>query len=120
MLELVRQTQHPYKPLAQGTGVSKGVAVGKTWIFNPSIHQHAEVKSQGVEIELTRFRQAQRKVIAKIEKLVIKTRAEVGEEESQIFEAHGMMLQDEELIGPILYSIEQEQMSSEAAIEKAF
>ncbi|MBS1960042.1 MAG: phosphoenolpyruvate--protein phosphotransferase [Bdellovibrionales bacterium] len=120
MLELVRQTQHPYRPLTQGSGVSKGIAVGKAWVFDPSVHQHAEVKSQGVEIELTRFRQAQRKVLAKIEALVQKTKAEVGEEESQIFEAHFMILQDEELIGPILFAIEQEHLSSESAIEKSF
>lgn len=120
MLEVVKETVHPFRPLAQGVGVSKGVAVGKVWVFNPNLHHHADVKSQGVEIELTRFRQAQRKVVAKIEALIKKTREEVGEEESQIFEAHLMMIQDEELIAPILFAIEQERASSEAAIEKSF
>jgi len=106
-------------PFASGKGVSRGYAVGKAWVFLPHVHHHAE-KSQGAEIETRRFKSAQKHVLQNIEKIAAQTRTEVGEHEAEIFDAHAMMIQDEELIGPILSAIEKENVSAEVALERAF
>ena len=111
---------HPYQPSFSGKGVSKGIAVGKIWVFHPETHAHAEKKGQGVEVELTRFKQAQRKVLSDLQRIIETTRNEIGPDEAEIFEAHQMMIQDEELVAPILYILEHEHLSTEVAVEKSF
>jgi phosphotransferase system enzyme I (PtsI) len=107
-------------PYAQGKGVSRGFAVGKAWVFLPHVHHHAEKGGLGTEVETKRFKVAQKKVVQNIEKMIEKTRAEVGDHEAEIFEAHAMMIQDEELTGPILQTLESENVSAEVALERAF
>jgi phosphotransferase system enzyme I (PtsI) len=107
------------KPFAQGKGVSRGFAVGKPWIFLPQVHNHAE-KGLGAEAELKRFEIAQKRVLQNIEKIIVKTRTEIGTHEAEIFEAHSMMLQDDELLSPIREAISKDLGSAELAIEKVF
>ncbi len=106
-------------PLAQGKGVSRGFAVGKPWVFRNNKHLIAEI-GQGLEIESNRFKTAQSLVLKNIEILISKTRTEVGEHEAEIFEAHSMMIQDEELVNPILQIIKEENTSAEMAVENSF
>ena len=94
--------------------------MGKPWLFHSENHHFENKKSQGAEIEAIRFRKAQQTVIENLEKIVSDTKKNIGKDEAEIFEAHQMMIQDEELLGPILYSINQEQSTAEVAIEKAF
>jgi phosphotransferase system enzyme I (PtsI) len=113
-------TSHPSVPMHSGRGVSKGIAVGKAWVFQPGLQEHSGKKSQGIDVEIARFKQAQKLVLQKLEKIVAQTRLDIGDHEAEIFEAHQMMIQDEELVSPILYMIEQERCSAERAVEKSF
>jgi phosphotransferase system enzyme I (PtsI) len=115
-------SKHPFVPQLHGRGVSKGIALGPAFVFKPTpvATLYAQKPSQGDKIEVERFQIAQQSVLKNLEYIVTKTRKEVGDHEAEIFEAHQMMIQDEELLGPILYSIEQEHLSAEAATQKAF
>ena len=121
-METTKASKHPFPAFLRGRGVSKGIALGPAFVFKPVPvgTLFSNKKSQGDVIELNRFKSAQKLVLKNLELLVEKTRAEVGDHEAEIFEAHQMMMQDEELLSPILYSIEQEHLSTEAAVQKAF
>jgi phosphotransferase system enzyme I (PtsI) len=118
----VKPSKHPFVPKLWGRGVSKGIAIGNAFVFKPMNSQAGTnlKPSQGDKIERERFQTAQISVLKNLESLTEKTRVEVGEHEAEIFEAHQMMIQDEEILSPILYSIEQEHLSAEASILKAF
>jgi phosphotransferase system enzyme I (PtsI) len=113
-------TAHPFEPHFSARGVSRGIAVGKAWFFQPNFHHHADVKSAGPEAETARFKAALNTVVRNIAKMIEKAKAEVGDHEAEIFEAHSMMVQDEELQNPIFELIQKENCATEVAIEKAF
>ena len=115
-------SKHPFRPILKGRGVSKGIAIGPAFVFKPTKQGaiSSAKPSLGAEIEISRFENAQKLVLEQLAMIVLKTRAEVGPDEAEIFEAHQMMIQDEEIVSPILFSIKQEQLSAEAAIQKAF
>ncbi len=117
-----KKSKHEFDASLWGRGVSKGIAVGPAFVFKP-VNQAAfaaTTQSQGPAIEVQRFKSAQRNVIANLQSIVDKTKAEIGHDEAEIFEAHQMMIQDEELVSPILFSIEQERLSAEAAVQNSF
>lgn len=115
---------HPFPIFATGLGASKGIAVGKFWVWEDEPQKSGEEKAlrqfEGVEIELGRFDQAFKQVYQKLERLTEKARIEIGEEEAAIFEAHQMMLQDDELSGSIRTLIRDERQIPENAISSIF
>ncbi len=114
---------HPQVALQTGKGVSQGVVLGKVFIFESDVNLAAHLvqkKSQGDAVELKRFNTALEKVVQDLEKIIAQTKKEVGAHEAEIFEAHQMMIQDEELISPILYGIQQEHLAAEVAVDRAF
>ena len=116
------QSKHPFQHLLWGRGVSKGIAVGSAFVFAPVDHskKNAEKPSLGSEIEVLRFKKAQKLVLENLDTIVAKTKADIGADEAEIFEAHQMMIQDEELVSPILFAIEQEHRSAEVAVKNSF
>jgi phosphotransferase system enzyme I (PtsI) len=121
-LDIQKPSKHSFAAKLNGRGVSKGIAVGPAFVFKPApVITEASLKpSQDDKVERERFQVAQKAVLANLERIVSKTRTEVGDHEAEIFEAHQMMIQDEEILSPILYSIEQEHTSAESAVLKAF
>jgi phosphotransferase system enzyme I (PtsI) len=121
-LENIKTSKHPFVPKLKGRGVSKGIAVGPAFVFKPApqITEANSKPSQGDKIERDRFQVAQKAVLQNLERLVEKTRADIGDHEAEIFEAHQMMIQDEELVSPILFSIDQDHTSAEIAVLKSF
>jgi phosphotransferase system enzyme I (PtsI) len=115
----VVSSKHPFAPIVCGNGVSKGIAVGSAFVFRDEAPL-IEKPFQGAAIEVARFESAQATVLKSIELMIEKTKRDVGPEEAEIFEAHLMMLQDEELIQPIKTSIEQDQQTAESAIRMSF
>ena len=115
------KSKHLIDPILIGNGVSKGIAVGQAFVFRPV--QKASLLSRpalSVEIEIKRFKEAQKAVLLRLKLITEKTKAEIGADEAEIFEAHQMMLQDEELASPIHFAIEQEHTSAEVAVVNSF
>ncbi len=116
----MQSSQHPFTPKCVATGVSKGIAVGRALFFKNDVSISRSRTFESASKELARLKAALNQVEANLGALIEKTSKEVGAEEAHIFEAHLMMIQDEELIGPIKNQIESESCISETAIEKAF
>ena len=104
-----KASKHPFLPLLFGKGVSKGIAVGPAFVFKPLSRVPVSTPApKDAATEIARFKDAQKKVLVHLEALVEKTKADIGAHEAEIFEAHQMMVQDEELVSPILFAIEQD------------
>lgn len=113
-------SQHPFSPKWIATGVSKGIASGAPLLLHPPKPIDLSRSYGNASEELTRFAKAHARVVSNIESLIEKTQREVGSEEAAIFEAHLMMIQDDELLAPIRALIEGERMIPEMAIQKVF
>ncbi len=115
------KSKHPFAPFLNGKGVSKGVAVGPAFVFKPMVTADLLTRKAGTPAsEVERFKIAQKAVLQHLHGIVEKTKVEIGVAESEIFEAHQMMVQDEELVSPILFAIEQERVSAEVAVVNSF
>ncbi|MBU6155119.1 MAG: hypothetical protein KGP28_12520, partial [Bdellovibrionales bacterium] len=113
-------SQHPFGPKWMATGVSKGIASGAPLILHPPREVDSKRPYQDVASEVARFQEALRLVESDIGFLIEKTLKEVGSEEAAIFEAHLMMIQDEELRAPIFKQIETDGLIPELAIRNTF
>ena len=106
-----------FPSLFQGLGVSDGYALGPVWVIRAQ-SQESKFQKSDVDAEVQKFRQAQANVLVRLKSLTAKTLKEVSQEASEIFEAHQMMLQDEEMVGPILDAIRSESKSSMEAVHE--
>lgn len=113
-------SQHPFTPLHLGIGVSCGFAVGPAVILAPKKKLDLSRPFSSIDGEMERFRTAHSAVVAHLKQLIAKTGAEVGAEEALIFEAHLMMIEDEELTGPIRAAIAGDSLLPEAAVQRVF
>lgn len=103
----------------QGLAVSEGLVVGRVLrIHRGTKHVYAaRIEVADLEQELTRFRAAVS--LAKIQLLAIEARAEkvLGPEQSYIFAAHRLLLEDRKLINEIENEIIAEQANAEWAVK---
>ncbi len=85
---------------AKGTKVVGGIALGKIKVYKASVYDISEdlISEDKVKSELERFESARLKVQAQQHELYEKALKDAGEETAGIFEAHELMLDDEDLI----------------------
>ncbi|OOB79277.1 MAG: phosphoenolpyruvate--protein phosphotransferase [Epulopiscium sp. Nuni2H_MBin001] len=81
-----------------GIGASNGIAIGKVFIKKEEELQIPTHTVTDVEGEVVFFKDAIVKATKMLEKLYIKAKTDVGEEEAKIFEVHQMLLQDDDYI----------------------
>lgn len=103
------------------TGIpsSPGIAIGPTWIFNPP---KADVHAYNIanpEVEWRRVNAAIATAIEQLGSLNTRARTTIGSAEAAIFEAHQLLLQDEDLLGEIQQLIETRRINAEAAVHEA-
>jgi phosphotransferase system enzyme I (PtsI) len=113
-------SQHPYPAKWIAHGISKGIATGPIAVVSQELKLDLSRSYEGESAELARFYSAHASVCATLKSLIQKSLHEVGPEEAEIFEAHLMMVEDEELLGPIKTLIESEKTIPEIAIRKQF
>lgn len=103
----------------RGIGVSPGVAFGPAmlvrWDF-PEVPDHA-VTPYEVEDEVDRLRQAVADVVTSLERLRERVLQRAGPEESRIFDAQVLMVQDEEFLAGVEHLIRKNNLSAETAYE---
>jgi phosphotransferase system enzyme I (PtsI) len=104
--------------MIKGIGASPGIAIGKAFIKkDPEII--VEKRTIGdVAGEIDRLNAAIEKARTEINSLYENTLKEVGEDESKIFEAHMMMLDDPEVFGQVRDKITTEKVNAEWAIKE--
>ncbi len=126
---LVRQVAHdlgsetvlvvppPASPLIEGRGeatlnglaASPGVALGRAVILaeqQDPLHEEADEKTAGDPgLELARFDQAQQTALTQLNELTAQISATLGEEQSIIFRAHTLLLQDRDFLAEVRNAI---------------
>ncbi len=92
--------------MKKGIAASKGYAIGRVYLKKtPETKDSPE--NLGTEKELAKFNDAVRMTESQLHDLYVRTKEEIGEKESLVFEAHMMMLNDPEYTGAIKEKIEE-------------
>lgn len=104
----------------KGLPASSGIAIGPTWIYRPAKPVIEQRAIRDVDSELERFVAARRETAGQLERLKEKARAEMGEQEAAIFEAHQLILEDPELIKSIETKLREEKINIEAVVQTCF
>lgn len=105
--------------LLQGIGVSPGVAFGPAVIVRLEVADvpNRDIPSDQIESEVTRLRTAVAEVVRSLEGLRDRVRERAGREESHIFDAQIMMVQDADFLRGVEQLIRQNRLSAETAYE---
>ena len=83
----------------KGSGVSPGIAVGKIFFMEKADEKIIRRTVNDTQAELDRLSNAVEDYLDDLTELKIKTQKEAGEESSQIFETHSLILRDPDLRG---------------------
>jgi len=106
--------------VAAGTKVVEGIAIGRLRFFKPPVYEISEEKTGDPGSEVSRFEAAIAKVKEQQHALYKKAVKEAGEENAAIFEAHEMMLEDDDLIDSCMELMTEENHVAEYAVRQAF
>ncbi|MCB6608029.1 phosphoenolpyruvate--protein phosphotransferase [[Clostridium] symbiosum] len=99
-----------------GKAVLNKSAIGKIWLYRK---KGPDIEKQCIgdtALELARFEKAQKKAADYLYSLHEKALKEIGEEEAAIFEAHLMMMEDDDFAGEIKKLITAEGVNAEYAV----
>jgi phosphoenolpyruvate-protein phosphotransferase len=101
-----------------GLPASPGIVIGPTWTFSPP---RADVTAYAIADPETEWRRVQVAVEVALEQLAAlqeRAQATIGGAEAEIFEAHQMLLQDDELLGDVRNLIQTRRVNAEAAVHE--
>ncbi len=104
-----------------GKSVYKGLALGPVTVLRKSDIRIQDIRMRRIEIsdveaEMDAVRAAAARAIEELQELYDKALKEVGESGAAVFEAHRMLLEDEEYMGSICDRIRREQMNASYAV----
>ncbi|MDT9587539.1 MAG: phosphoenolpyruvate-protein phosphotransferase PtsI [Candidatus Arsenophonus melophagi] len=104
--------------MISGIAVSPGIAIGKAFILKeePIVINQKKISDNQINNEINRFIFGQKKAIEQLE--IIKNTAEnnLDGDKVKILEAHIMLLEDEEFKKAILFSINEDRKTADAAV----
>ena len=101
-----------------GIPASPGIVIGPTWTFSPP---RADVEAYLIADPETEWRRVQVAVAAALEQLQAlqeRALASIGQAEADIFEAHQMLLQDDDLLDDVRRLIQTRRVNAEAAVHE--
>ncbi|QYR21838.1 phosphoenolpyruvate--protein phosphotransferase [Paenibacillus sp. sptzw28] len=103
----------------QGIGVSKGVRIGRAFVYNPvRISGQAEQKTGDAAQELNRLQGAKTGCMTELEALVERALTMLGEEKAGILKGQISFLNDPAFYPPMEKLILEEQLTAETAIQR--
>ena len=102
-----------------GKSVYKGIAVGPAAVLKKNDQQVKRRKTEDAEAEIARIREAAAAAKEQLQRLYEKAVAEVGEANAMIFEAHQMILEDEDFLEAMYHMIRTEKVYAEYAAAAA-
>lgn len=100
----------------KGNAVFNGIAIGTICLYKKRESQVKRVHSEDVNTEKERFRWAVEQACEQLEELYEKALVEIGEASAAIFEAHQMMIEDDDYIESVEHIIERQQVNAEYAV----
>ncbi|MBR5116428.1 MAG: phosphoenolpyruvate--protein phosphotransferase [Lachnospiraceae bacterium] len=106
--------------VATGTKIVGGIAIGKICVYKPPVYEVNEAEIEDPVPELARFEAARVKVQEQQHALYEKAVKEAGEDSAAIFEAHEMMLDDEDLIDACKEIMAEQKHTAEYAVRQGF
>ena len=99
----------------KGIPASPGIALGPAYLFKDRQLDVSERVVQDAQAELTRLETALKSAKGQIEAIQVEAQQTVSEEEAAIFEAHGLFLEDPELLKSVRSAIENKRINCEFA-----
>ena len=100
----------------EGKAVCEGIAIGKISVYKKQEQAVKRVKVEDTEAEKARYAEARETAISELKALYEKAVKEVGESGAEIFEAHQLMVDDEDYIESAESIIENEGVNAEYAV----
>ncbi len=100
----------------EGKAVFEGVAIGKLSVYKKQEQSVKRVKVDDTDSEKKRYEDARNTAIEQLKGLYEKAVKEVGESGAEIFEAHQLMVDDEDFIESVENIIETESVNAEYAV----
>ena len=100
----------------EGKAVFEGVAIGKISVYAKNEQSVKRIKVDDTAAEIDRYAKAREKAIDQLKALYEKAVKEVGEASAEIFEAHQLMVDDEDYIESVENIIESEEANAEYAV----
>ncbi|MBR4514329.1 MAG: phosphoenolpyruvate--protein phosphotransferase [Lachnospiraceae bacterium] len=100
----------------EGKAVFEGVAIGKLSVYKKQEQSVKRVKIEDTDAEKKRYEDARNTAIEQLKGLYEKAVKEVGESGAEIFEAHQLMVDDEDFIESVENIIETENVNAEYAV----
>lgn len=103
----------------QGLGVSKGIQIGKAFVYDPvRMKDHTEQKTDNADEELLRLQLAKSKSIVELNELVAYAEQTLGEEKASILKGQVSFLQDPTFYPPMEKLVTNESWTAETAIHR--
>ena len=102
-----------------GKGVYGGIAIGQISFFRRNGSPVPRYTVKVPEEEIRRFLAAKEAALAELRELYEKALRDIGESGAQIFEIHGMMLEDDDYNDSVLNTIRTEKINAEYAVSTA-
>ncbi|MBQ7707395.1 MAG: phosphoenolpyruvate--protein phosphotransferase [Lachnospiraceae bacterium] len=100
----------------EGKAVFEGIAIGKISVYAKNEQSVKRVKVEDTDAEIKRYEKAREKSIDELKALYEKAVKEVGEASAEIFEAHQLMVDDEDYIESVENIITGESVNAEYAV----
>ncbi len=118
--EALRIPEGPPPPRLAGIGVSEGYVVAPAFVYRRLASQVERRRVDDPEAEIQRFRHALRAALRQLESIQQTVSAETDEQTGRIFEFHGLMLKDDQLVQAIESSIRGGRWNAETAVQEVF
>ncbi len=106
--------------VSTGIKIVNGIAIGKLKVYKAPVYDIDMSLTDDTAVELKRFEEARVKVQAQQHLLYEKALKEAGEDSAGIFEAHEMMLDDDDLIDACKSIIEDQKHKADYATKVGF
>ena len=102
----------------KGIAASDGIAVAPAYLLVEPDLTYTKTTISDVDSELARYKKAIEVSTAEVEQIRYSAKKILCEDESQVFEAHLMILNDPEFTGAIENEIKEQKINSEAALDE--
>ncbi|AIQ57441.1 phosphoenolpyruvate--protein phosphotransferase [Paenibacillus borealis] len=101
-----------------GIAASAGIAVAKAFILKHPDYTITKTTVSDVELEIVKLESALEISKGELARIKARTLAELGEKKAEIFESHLLILEDPELISPVMDKIREEAVNADYALQE--
>ncbi|NOU77288.1 phosphoenolpyruvate--protein phosphotransferase [Paenibacillus sp. LMG 31459] len=101
-----------------GIAASAGIAVAKAFILKHPDYTITKTSISDVELEIVKLESALEISKGELARIKARTLAELGEKKAEIFESHLLILEDPELISPVMDKIREEAVNADYALQE--